>query len=267
MIIRDPRGLEQQPLALRLFAGKGLRVLLLCALAAVPLACGAPGGEPETDDLEPGPAGGPAASEPADTARANTTDDSASAVVFLGNSLTAGFGLTRDEAYPALIQARLDSAGYDYRALNAGVSGQTSAGGLRQIDWLLDQPVAVLVLALGANDALRGQDLAATRRNLQGIIDRTRERHPGADIVIAGMRAPPNLGEAYTQEFRTMFADLAREYDAALIPFLLEGVAAVPGLNQADGIHPTAEGQRIMAETVWQTLEPVLRERRERRER
>lgn len=259
----------QQPLVFRLSARKGLRVLLLWALLAVPLACGSPGGEPNRSNAEPGPdaASAPATGEPEGTEAPDPTDDSAPTIVFLGNSLTAGFGLTRDEAYPALIQAKLDSAGYRYRAMNAGVSGETSAGGLRQIDWLLDQHVAVLVLALGANDALRGQDLTATRRNLQNIIDRTRERHPDAHIVIAGMQAPPNLGETYTEEFRTMFVALARENDAALVPFLLDGVAAVPELNQADGIHPTAEGQQIMAETVWQTLEPVLRERPERRQR
>lgn len=155
MIIRDTLGLEQQPLVSRLSSRKGLRELLLWALLAVPLACGSPGGQPDTDNARPGPdgAGGATADEPA------STENDAPAIVFLGNSLTAGFGLTREEAYPALIQARLDSAGYGYRAVNAGVSGETSAGGLRQIDWLLEQPVAVLVLALGANDALRGQDL------------------------------------------------------------------------------------------------------------
>ncbi|HEX7119768.1 MAG TPA: arylesterase [Longimicrobiales bacterium] len=180
-------------------------------------------------------------------------------VLFLGNSLTAGYGLPADQAYPALIQRKIDAAGYRFRVVNAGVSGETSAGGLRRIDWVLRQPVAVLVLALGANDALRGQDLDATRANLQAIIDRTRAVHPGAAIVIAGMQAPPNLGSAYTERFRRMFIELAEANDAALIPFLLEGVAAVPKLNQEDGIHPNAEGQRIVAENVWRTLEPVLR--------
>lgn len=180
-------------------------------------------------------------------------------VLFLGNSLTAGYGLTAEEAYPALIQRKIDDAGYPFRVVNAGVSGETSAGGLRRIDWLLRQPIAVLVLALGANDALRGQDLDATRANLQAIVDRTRAAHPDAAIVIAGMQAPPNLGADYTERFRRMFVELAEANDAALIPFLLEGVAAVPELNQQDGIHPTAEGQRILADNVWRTLEPVLR--------
>ena len=197
--------------------------------------------------------GGPTANAPAAASSATPV------VLFLGNSLTAGYGLTAEEAYPALIQRKIDEAGYPFRVVNAGVSGETSAGGLRRIDWLLRQPVAVLVLALGANDALRGHDLESTRANLQAIIDRTRATYPDAAIVIAGMQAPPNLGADYTERFRRMFVELAEANDAALIPFLLEGVAAVPELNQQDGIHPTAEGQRILAENVWRTLEPVLR--------
>ncbi len=221
------------------------------------------------DAASTGPAGSddarPAVAAPDDPRDTDATDTAGpgdpETIVFLGNSLTAGYGLTLDEAYPALIQQKLDSAGYRYRVVNAGVSGETSAGGLRRIDWLLRQPITVLVLALGANDALRGHDLDNTRANLQAILDRTRAAYPDVSIVIAGMQAPPNLGSDYTDRFRTMFIDLARENDAALIPFLLEGVAAVPELNQPDGIHPTAEGQKILAENVWRTLEPVLRER------
>jgi acyl-CoA thioesterase-1 len=181
------------------------------------------------------------------------------AVLFLGTSLTAGYGLEESEAYPALIQQKLDSAGLRYRVINAGESGETSAGGLRRIDWLLRQPVAVLVLELGANDGLRGQDVDALRANLQAIIDRTRAAHPDARIVVAGMESPPNMGSAYTSAFRAVFPEVARANDAVLIPFLLDGVAAVPELNQADGIHPTAEGQRMVADIVWRYLEPVLR--------
>lgn len=180
-------------------------------------------------------------------------------VLFFGTSLTAGLGLEPEESYPALIQQKIDSAGLPFRAVNAGVSGETSAAGLRRIDWLLTQPIAVLVLELGANDALRGQDLAATKRNLQAIIDRTRAMHPEARIVIAGMQAPPNLGSRYTREFRRLFVDLARENDAVLIPFLLAGVAGDPALNQGDGIHPNAAGARVMAENVWRALAPVVR--------
>jgi acyl-CoA thioesterase-1 len=179
-------------------------------------------------------------------------------VLFLGTSLTAGNGLDESDAYPAVIQRKIDSLGLPYRAVNAGVSGETSAGGLRRVDWLLRQPVAVLVLELGANDGLRGQDVTAMRANLQAIIDRTRAGHPDVRIVIAGMESPPNMGRAYTGAFRAVFPELARANGAVLIPFLLDGVAAVPELNQADGIHPTAEGQRKVAETVWRYLEPLL---------
>ena len=181
------------------------------------------------------------------------------AVLFLGTSLTAGYGLEESEAYPALIQRKIDSAGLPYRVINAGVSGETSAGGVRRLDWLLRQPVAVLVLELGANDGLRGQDVDALRTNLQTIIDRTRTAHPDARIVVAGMESPPNMGSIYTDAFRAVFPEVARANDAVLIPFLLDGVAAVPELNQADGIHPTAQGQRMVADIVWRYLEPVLR--------
>jgi acyl-CoA thioesterase-1 len=180
-------------------------------------------------------------------------------VLFVGTSLTAGYGLPAEEAFPALVQERIDAAGLPYRVVNAGVSGDTSAGGLRRIDWLLRMPVAVLVLELGANDMLRGQSVGAMRANLRAILDRTREVHPDARIVIAGMRAAPNLGTAYASEFDGTFATLADQYDATLIPFLLDGVAAVRRLNQPDGIHPTAEGHEIVAETVWRALEPILR--------
>jgi acyl-CoA thioesterase-1 len=223
-----------------------LRNIAACSLLAVLVAgCAAEdrrtGGDPSADTA---PLLGGTAETPA--------------VLFLGTSLTAGLGLDPEQAYPALIQQKIDSADLDFRAINAGVSGETSAAGLRRIDWLLTQPVRVLVLELGANDALRGQDVAAAGRNLQAIIDRARARHPGVRIVIAGMEAPPNLGDRYTRAFRDMFVQLARENDAALIPFLLAGVAGVPELNQADGIHPNAAGTRIVAENVWRVLREVL---------
>ena len=174
--------------------------------------------------------------------------------------MTAGLGLPSDQAYPALIQAKIDSAGMNFRVVNAGVSGETSAGGLRRIDWLLKGPVAVVVLELGANDMLRGQDVDAMRANLQEIIERTRAAQPEARIVIAGLQAAPNLGEPYASQFAETFIELARESDAALIPFLLDGVAVVSGLNQPDGIHPNAEGQMMVAENVWRVLGPVLSE-------
>jgi len=204
-------------------------------------------------------AGGPRAGTPDSTAAFAPPADERPVVLCFGTSLTAGLGLDPEEAFPALLQAKIDSAGFRFRVVNAGVSGETSAAGLRRIDWLLDQPVAVLVLELGANDALRGQDLAAARRNLQEIIDRTRARHAGARVVVAGMEAPPNLGTRYTHAFRRLFVDLARANDAALVPFLLEGVAGRAELNQADGVHPTAAGARIMADNVWRVVEPILR--------
>lgn len=222
-----------------------VRKILFCLLGALALACGR-----EEQGAE---ARAPSAEAPA-------TDTSAPAVLFLGTSLTAGMGLSADEAYPALIQAKIDSAGLTFRVVNAGVSGETSAGGLRRIDWLLRQPLAVLVLELGANDMLRGQDIPAMRANLQEIIDRTQAAQPEARIVIAGMVAAPNLGEVYGAEFEAVFPELAAANGAALIPFLLEGVAGVPELNQPDGNHPTAEGQAIVADNVWVVLEPVLRE-------
>jgi len=181
-------------------------------------------------------------------------------VLFLGTSLTAGLGVSSEQAYPSLIQAKIDSVGLGFRVVSAGVSGETSAGGLRRIDWLLRQPVAVLVVELGANDMLRGQDVTAMRANLQEIINRTRIAHPEARIVIAGMQAAPNLGGPYVSEFAATFVALAEENDAALIPFLLDGVAGIPELNQSDGNHPTAEGQVIVAENVWEVLKPLLRE-------
>jgi acyl-CoA thioesterase-1 len=179
-------------------------------------------------------------------------------ILFFGNSLTAGYGLEPAQAFPALIQGRIDSAKMNYRVINAGLSGETSAGGRSRIGWVLRQPVDVFVLELGANDGLRGIPLESTRKNLQAIIDTVRQKSPQAQIVIAGMQIPPNMGPEYTTEFRQIFPDLARENKAALIPFLLEGVGGVPALNQPDGIHPTAEGHRIVTQNVWQVLEPVL---------
>ena len=168
----------------------------------------------------------------------------APAVVFLGTSLTAGLGLPVDRAYPAVIQAKIDSAGLGFKVVNAGVSGETSAGGLRRIDWLLRRPIAVLVIELGANDMLRGQDIDALRGNLQEIIERARGQYPDIRIVIAGLQAAPNLGEPYASRFAAVFTAVAENNSAELVPFLLEGVAGVPGLNQADGNHPTTSGMR-----------------------
>jgi acyl-CoA thioesterase-1 len=176
--------------------------------------------------------------------------------VCLGDSLTAGYGLSADEAYPARLAEHLREAGLDYEVVNAGVSGDTSAGGLRRLDWSLSGDVAVLVLALGANDGLRGLPPAELRANLARIIETARRRQ--IRVVLAGMEAPPNFGAVYTRDFRAVYADLARQYDVAFVPFFLDGVAGVPALNQADGIHPTADGQRRVAASIWRALAPLV---------
>jgi acyl-CoA thioesterase I len=220
----------------------------------------------------PDPQGGGAAAVRADEPSSVPADLPAGAggdrenILFVGTSLTAGYGLGEEFAYPALIQQRIDAEGLQFRAVNAGISGETSAGGLRRIDWMLQQPVGVLVLELGANDGLRGLDPGALRGNLETILERTRAAYPAADIVILGMEAPPNLGAGYTERFRAVFSDLAREYDAAFVPFLLDGVAAVPQLNLDDGIHPNEQGHRIIANTVWAELGPILERRAVARE-
>ncbi|MBM3818643.1 MAG: arylesterase [Acidimicrobiia bacterium] len=177
-------------------------------------------------------------------------------VVFLGDSLTAGLGLPREQSVPSLVQARLDAAGYNYEVVNAGVSGDTSAGGLSRLDWSLDGDVDVLVIELGANDGLRGLPPAQMKKNLEEIVTRAKSR--GITVILTGMEAPPNYGPLYTAEFRNVFKDLADDHDVAFVPFFLEGVAGNPTLNQRDGIHPNAEGARIVEQLVWQTLEPVL---------
>lgn len=199
------------------------------------------------------------AAPPAAQAAAATADRPS--VVFLGTSLTAGLGLDPSEAFPALIQRRVDEAGLPFAVVNGGVSGETSAGALQRIDWLLQRPVDVLIVETGANDGLRGIDPASLRSNLDAILDRAAAQEPRPALVIVGMEAPPNLGSRYTSAFRQVYQDAAEEHGATFIPFLLEGVAGVAELNQGDGIHPNAEGHRRMADLVWQALEPVLRER------
>ena len=182
-------------------------------------------------------------------------------VVFLGTSLTAGLGLERDQdTYVARLEAMGVDAGLPFRAVNAGVSGETSAGGLRRVDWILREPLDVLVVELGANDGLRGQAPEAMRANLTEVIQRAQTRYPEVQVLLAGMEAPPNLGAAYTEAFRAVFTEVAESEGAVLIPFLLDGVAGVPELNQDDRIHPTPEGHARVAENVWPWLEDVLEE-------
>jgi len=177
-------------------------------------------------------------------------------IVFLGDSLTAGLGLPRDQAVPSLIQARLDAEGYGYEVVNAGVSGDTSAGGLSRLDWVLDGAVAILVVELGANDGLRGLPVSQMKSNLSQIVGRAKQR--GITVILTGMEAPPNYGPAYTSEFRKAFRDVADEHDVLFVPFFLDGVAGVSAMNGPDGIHPNAAGARVVERTIWRVLEPVL---------
>jgi acyl-CoA thioesterase I len=234
-----PRGIISAILE-RLVAATLVLLLAACDRAA-PAARATPGPSP--------PVATPAASAPV---------DDRPVVLFVGTSLTAGFGLDPSEAFPALVQQRIDAAGLRYRAVNAGVSGETSAGALRRLDWLLREPVAVLVVETGANDGLRGQDPDATRANLQAILDAARRKQPPPRLVLAAMEAPPNYGEDYRRRFRALYPELAKASGALLVPFLLDGVAGDPKLNQPDGIHPTAEGERRVAENVWKVLRPIL---------
>lgn len=177
-------------------------------------------------------------------------------IVALGDSLTAGLGLLEQQAYPAALQRKVDADGYEFDVVNAGVSGETTAGGLRRLDWALEGDVRVLILALGANDGLRGLSVGAMKSNLVEIIERTKEK--GIVVILAGMEAPPNYGPEYTVAFRQVFQDVAREQRVLFIPFLLVKVAGQSNLNQGDGIHPNAAGAAIMADTVWGVLRPVL---------
>ena len=214
------------------------RLLLASALV---LACGgAPASAPQRSG--PGTPATPVADAPV--------------ILALGDSITAGLGLAQSQAWPTLLQARLDAAGRKYRVVNAGVSGDTTAAGLARLDWQLSQKPAVVILELGANDGLRGLPVAEAKQNLGKII--TRCQAAGAKVLLAGMQVPPNMGPEYTTAFRDMFPALAAEHNVPLVPFILDGVAGHQKLNQGDGIHPTAEGQAIVAETVWQHLQPLL---------
>jgi acyl-CoA thioesterase I len=195
-----------------------------------------------------------AAETPATAANATRT------IVVFGDSLTAGYGLGEPDtqAYPALLQRKIDAAGLPYRVVNAGLSGDTTAGGLRRVDWVLRQPVDIFVLALGGNDGLRGIDPALTRANLDGILGRVRARYPSAKLVVAGMQMPPAMGADFTKAFQEAYPAVATKTGATLVPFLLEGVGGNPRLNQRDRIHPTAEGQVVLAENVWKVLQPLL---------
>jgi len=228
----------------------GLMWRLIVPVAVVCASCGQPEAIRTAHEAEPA-AASPAAESP--------SSSSAPRIVFLGDSLTAGYGLAKGESVPSLIQKRLKDAGYPYEVVNAGVSGDTSAGGLNRLEWSLAGDVKVLVIELGANDGLRGLPVAGLKQNLTEIITRAQARN--IKVILTGMEAPPNFGPAYTSEFRGVYRQLAKEHDVVFVPFYLDGVAGIPNLNIADGIHPNAEGSRIVEKTVWAALEPLLTKR------
>lgn len=198
------------------------------------------------------------------TTETETAENTASkTILFFGDSITAGYGLDdTNDAFPGIIQSKIDSLGLNYEVVNSGLSGETSAGGRSRIDWILNQDIDIFVLELGANDGLRGVPIAETKANLQAIIDAVRAKSPSTKIILAGMELPPNMGQDYTTQFRAIFSDLAAENKLDFIPFILDGVGGVKELNQSDGIHPTAEGHRIVAGNVWKVLLPELDVRR-----
>ena len=188
------------------------------------------------------------------------TKSESKVILFFGNSLTAGMGLDPNEAFPALIQEKIDSLQLPYKVVNAGLSGETTASGKNRLGWVLNADIEVFVLELGANDGLRGISLEETRGNLQEIIDVVQQKNPNTTIILAGMQIPPNMGQDYTSEFKDIFPDLAKKNNVGLIPFLLEDVAGNPELNQPDGIHPTAEGQKIIANNIWPIIAEIINE-------
>lgn len=232
------------------------KLATLALMLVIPGLAGCGAGTAEETPAVRTEAPAPVAAAPAAPA-VSAQDQDAPLVVFLGDSLTAGYGLPEDQAYPALLDRRLDSKGTPIRILNAGVSGDTTAGGLSRLDWLLKQKPDVLVVALGGNDGLRGLDLAQSEKNLREIVRRGKES--GARILLLGMMMPPNYGRDYTERFRNMYPEIADEFDVPLLPFLLENVGGIADLNQADGIHPTAKGQEIVADNVEPYLVEIVK--------
>lgn len=201
------------------------------------------------------------ASSKSDTATEKTAQKSAEkkkSILFFGDSITAAYGLDKSEGYVHEIRERIDSLGLNYKVVNAGVSGETTAGGKGRIDWILRQPIDVFILELGGNDALRGIEVQSSYENLEFIIQKVKEKYPSCKIVLAGMMAPPNMGESFTKPFAEMYPKLAKAYNTSLIPFILDGVGGIPKLNQKDGIHPTAKGHQILADNVWKVIEGLL---------
>lgn len=186
-------------------------------------------------------------------------ESSTKTILCFGDSITAGYGLDdSNDAFPAVLQSKIDSLGLDYTVINSGLSGETTAGGRNRLSWIMNQPIDIFLLELGGNDGLRGISLTETRSNLQAIIDMMQKESPDTKIILAGMELPPNMGQDYTIEFRGLFADIAKQNNLAFIPFILKDVGGITELNQNDGIHPTVEGHKIVAQTVWEVLKPML---------
>ena len=195
-----------------------------------------------------------------ETEQVSTTKTESKTILCFGDSITAGYGLDdSNDAFPAVVQQKIDSLGLNYTVINSGLSGETTAGGKSRISWILNQPIDVFLLELGANDGLRGVPLTETRANLQGIIDAVKTKSPETKIILAGMQLPPNMGQDYTTEFKQIFIDLAEKNELEFIPFILKDVGGIVELNQKDGIHPTVEGHKILANTVWEVLEPLIK--------
>jgi acyl-CoA thioesterase-1 len=229
--------------------------LLLCLMVLIVTSCQQVKNR-EGSDSAPGVAAPQADDGPSVKGRNETSTPRRPKIVVLGDSLTAGYGLDAGDSFPTVLQHLIDEAGYRHEVMNAGVSGDTSAGGVRRLEWALDVEVEILILALGANDGLRGLPPEELHRNLDAIITRAKAR--GVQVLLAGMEVPPNMGEAYAASFRSVYSDLARAHGIRLVPFLLAGVAGKSALNQGDGIHPNAAGARLIAETIWEALQPML---------
>lgn len=223
--------------------------IFACLLAGILTACNSSAPEDKSANIEQSSEDANSDTQPAAAERR---------IVFFGNSLTAAYGLDPAQGFTAIIQRRIDSLKLSYKVINAGLSGETTAGGNERVEWVLQQPVDIFILELGGNDGLRGINPASSYTNLKSIVGKVRKQYPDARIILAGMEAPPNMGQAFTKEFRGIFSRLAQEEKLELIPFILDGVGGIPSLNQADGIHPNVEGAKIVAENVWKTLGPML---------
>lgn len=221
--------------------------LIFCYFLTLLLGCGEKNTRKDTDETST-----------TEETTVTETNDSNKKILFFGDSLTAGYGLEVSQAFPAVIQEKIDSLGLDYTVINAGLSGETTASGKNRLEWVLEDDIDIIIIELGANDGLRGVPLTETESNLQSMVDTVQSKLPDAKIILAGMKIPPNMGPEYTSKFESIFPELATSENIKLIPFLLNNVAGIPELNQGDGIHPTVKGQKLVAENVWKVLKPIL---------